>query len=194
MLWEVNLMDLQELLDIFNKGESFGENPKIFMEMRKYIAENRRLLYEMNYTWHDNEDEIRDLFSKIISKSVDESVRITTPFYTDFGKNITIGKNVFINADCKFQDQGGIYIGDDVFIGHSVILATLDHNLDPNNRYLKPAPIHIGNKVWIGSGAIVTRGVTIGEGSVVAAGAVVTKDVPKFTVVGGVPAKKIKSI
>ena len=187
-------MDLQELLDIFNKGESFGENPKIFMEMRKYIAENRRLLYEMNYTWHDNEDEIRDLFSKIISKSVDESVRITTPFYTDFGKNITIGKNVFINADCKFQDQGGIYIGDDVIIGHSVILATLDHNLDPNNRYFKPAPIHIGNKVWIGSGAIVTRGVTIGEGSVVAAGAVVTKDVPKFTVVGGVPAKKIKSI
>ena len=92
-------MDLQELLDIFNKGESFGENPKIFMEMRKYIAENRRLLYEMNYTWHDNEDEIRDLFSKIISKSVDESVRITTPFYTDFGKNITIGKNVFINAE-----------------------------------------------------------------------------------------------
>ena len=73
-------------------------------------------------------------------------------------------------------------------------MATLDHNLDPNNRYLKPAPIHIGNKVWIGSGAIVTRGVTIGEGSVVAAGAVVTKDVPKFTVVGGVPAKKIKSI
>lgn len=194
MLWEVNLMDLQELLDLFNKGESFGENPKIFMEMRKYIAENRRLLYEMNYTWHDNEDEIRDLFSKIISKSVDESVRITTPFYTDFGKNITIGKNVFINADCKFQDQGGIYIGDDVFIGHSVILATLDHNLDPNNRYLKPAPIHIENKVWIGSGAIVTRGVTIGEGSVVAAGAVVTKDVPKFTVVGGVPAKIIKSI
>ena len=185
-------MELQELLDIFNKGGSFGDDPAVFMEMRKYIAENRKLMYEMNYQWHDNEDEIRELFSKIISKPVDDSVRITTPFFTDFGKNITVGKNVFINADCKFQDQGGIYIGDDVFIGHSVILATLVHDLDPDKRYLLPAPIYIENKVWIGSGAIITRGVTVGEGAVVAAGAVVTKDVPRFTVVGGVPAKIIK--
>lgn len=185
-------MELQELLDKFNKGGSFGDDPAIFMEMRKYIAENQKLMHEMNYQWHDNEDEIRELFSKIISKPVDDSVRITTPFFTDFGKNITVGKNVFINADCKFQDQGGIYIGDDVFIGHSVILATLDHDLDPDKRYLLPAPIHIENKVWIGSGAIITRGVTVGEGAVVAAGAVVTKDVPRFTVVGGVPAKIIK--
>lgn len=187
-------MELQELLDKFNSGGSFGDDPAIFMEMRKYIAENRKLMYEMNYQWHDNEDEIRELFSRIISKPVDASVRITTPLFTDFGKNITVGKNVFINADCKFQDQGGIYIGDDVFIGHSVILATLDHDLVPDKRYLLPAPIRIENKVWIGSGAIITRGVTVGEGAVVAAGAVVTKDVPRYTVVGGVPAKVIKHI
>ena len=187
-------MELQELLDKFNSGGSFGDDPAIFMEMRKYIAENRKLMYEMKYQWHDNEDEIRELFSRIISKPVDASVRITTPFFTDFGKNITVGKNVFINADCKFQDQGGIYIGDDVFIGHSVILATLDHDLVPDKRYLLPAPIRIENKVWIGSGAIITRGVTVGEGAVVATGAVVTKDVPRLTVVGGVPAKVIKQI
>lgn len=187
-------MELNELLDIFNSGKTVDNDPAIYMEMGKYIAENRKLMYEMNYQWHDSEAEIRELFAKIIGKPVDESVRITTPLFTDFGKNITIGKNVFINADCKFQDQGGIYIGDDVFIGHSVILATLDHDLDPDKRYLLPAPIHIENKVWIGSGAIITRGVTVGEGSVVAAGAVVTKDVSPFTVVGGVPAKVIKNI
>ena len=82
---------------------------------------------------------------------------------------------MFINADCKFQDQGGIYIGDDVFIGHNVVLATLDHEIDPDKRGIILAPIHIGDKVWIGAGAIITKGVTIGDGSIVAAGAVVKK-------------------
>ena len=91
-------------------------------------------------------------------------------------------------------NKGGIYIGDDVFIGHNVVLATLDHEIDPDKRGIVPAPIRIGNKVWIGSGAIITKGVTIGEGSIVAAGAVVTKDVPGRVIVGGVPAKVIKRI
>ena len=98
-------MELQELLEIFNKGEVI-DNPQVLIEMRKYIAENRRLLFEMNHKWHENEEEITELFSKIIGRPVDASVRICTPFFTDFGKNIRVGKNVFINADCKFQDQG----------------------------------------------------------------------------------------
>jgi acetyltransferase-like isoleucine patch superfamily enzyme len=186
-------MELKELLDIFNQGKVI-DDPEIYIAMRKYIAENRRLLFDMNHNWHENEAEITELFSKIIGKPVDPSVRIATPFYTDFGKNITVGKNIFINSDCKFQDQGGIYIGDDVFIGHNVVLATLDHEIDPDKRGIVPAPIRIGNKVWIGSGAIITKGVTIGEGSIVAAGAVVTKDVPDRVIVGGVPAKVIKQI
>ncbi len=101
---------------------------------------------------------------------------------------------MFINADCKFHDQGGIYIGDDVFIGHNVVLATLDHEIDPDKRGIIPAPIHIGNKEWIGAGAIITKGVTIGDGSIVAAGAVVNKDVSERVIVGGVPSKIIKSI
>ena len=99
---------------------------------------------------------------------------------------------MFINADCKFQDQGGIYIGDDVFIGHNVVLATLDHEIDPDKRGIILAPIHIEDKVWIGAGAIITKGVTIGDGSIVAAGAVVNKDVPERVIVGGVPAKSSK--
>lgn len=186
-------MELQELLDIFNKGEVI-DNPEISIEMRKYIAENRRLLFEMNQKWHEDEGEITELFSKIIGKPVDKSVRICTPFFTDFGKNICIGNNVFINSDCKFQDQGGIFIGDDVFIGHNVVVATLDHEIDPDKRRIIPAPIHIGNKVWIGAGAIITKGVTIGDGSIVAAGAVVNKDVPERVIVGGVPARIIKNI
>ena len=102
---------------------------------------------------------------------------------------------MFINADCKFQDQGGIYIDDGALIGHGVVLATLNHDLDPEKRQqLHPAPIRIGKRVWIGANATVLPGVTIGDNAVVAAGAVVTKDVPADTIVGGVPAKQISTI
>ena len=115
------------------------------------------------------------------------------PFYTDCGKNITVGKNVFINSGCRFQDQGGISIGDGTLIGHNVVLATLNHGISPDERHdLFPAPIHIGKNVWIGANATVLPGVTIGDNTVIAAAAVVTKDVPANVVVAGVPAKVIR--
>ena len=130
-----------------------------------------------------------------LNKEINKSFRLFPPFYTDFGKNITIGKNVFINSCCHFQDQGGITIGDGTLIGHSVVLATINHDLRPSmNRKNHYAPIHIGNHVWIGSNVTILSGVTVGDWSVVAAGAVVTKDVPPMTVVGGVPAKVIRTI
>ncbi len=148
---------------------------------------------ELNTKYHTPE-EIVELMSELTGEEVDESFTLFPPFYTDFGRNIHIGKNVFINACCNFQDQGGIYIGDNTLIGHKVVLATLDHDLNPNDRHLICAPIRIGKNVWIGAGAIITRGVTIGDGAIVAAGAVVTKDVEANTIVGGVPAKFIKKI
>ena len=188
-------MNLEELLEIFDSGEPFGGNPEAYMAMGECIGENRRLLFKLNNEWHEDVSEKSDIFKQITSKSVGEGLRLETPFYTDFGKNITIGNNVFINAGCKFQDQGGIVIGDDVLIGHNVVLATLDHGIEPDKRiFLHPGPIHIGNKVWIGSGAIITKGVTIGDNSIIAAGAVVINDVPSNVIVGGVPAKVIKSI
>lgn len=188
-------MELKELLHHFENGGSFGDDPEIVFSMRKYIQETRRLLFEINNVWHEDESEIAELFSKITAKPVGEGLRIETPFYTDFGKNITVGDHVFINSGCKFQDQGGVYIGDWTFIGHNVVLATLDHDIDPEKRYmLHPAPIHIGNRVWIGSNVVITKGVTIGDNSVIAAGAVVTKDIPANVVAGGVPAKVIKEI
>lgn len=101
---------------------------------------------------------------------------------------------MFINSGCKFQDQGGIYIGDNVLIGHNVVMATINHDLNPYDRHNIYKPILIQDRVWIGSNVVVTQGVTIGEGAVIAAGAVVTKDVEPFTVVGGVPAQIIKKI
>ena len=117
------------------------------------------------------------------------------PFYTDCGKNIHFGNNVFINSGCRFQDQGGIWIGDNALIGHNVVLATLNHDQDPEKRgNLIPSRIVIGKNVWIGANATVLPGVTVGDGAIIAAGAVVNRDVPSNTVVGGVPAKIIKTI
>ncbi|MCA9835795.1 MAG: hypothetical protein KC422_02735 [Trueperaceae bacterium] len=108
---------------------------------------------------------------------------------------MSVGKNVFINSGCRFQDQGGITIGDGAFIGHNVVLATLNHGIAPEKRStIYPAPIVIGQKVWIGSNATVIAGVTLGDNAIVAAGAVVTKDVAANTIVGGVPAKTIKTL
>ena len=124
-----------------------------------------------------------------------ETVGMFPPFYTDFGRNTVVGERTFINAGCKFQDQGGIVIGDDCLIGHNATLCTINHAQDPDRRGdMEFHPISIGNKVWLGANVTILPGVTIGEGAIVAAGAVVNKDVPARTIVGGVPAKVIKKI
>ena len=187
-------MDLKELLEHLNSGDVVGTNKEYVELMRCYSRQAQKLTMEINTKYHEP-DEIAELFSEIIGKPVGEDFGLFPPFYTDFGKNITIGKNVFINAGCKFQDQGGIFIDDGALIGHGVVLATLNHDLDPAKRQqLHPAPIHIGKNVWIGANATVTQGVTIGDNAVVAAGAVVNKDVEENTIVGGVPARFIKRI
>ena len=187
-------MELKELLEYFNTSDTIGENQEAIDLMRFYAREAQKITMEINTEYHEPE-EIATLFSKLIGKPVGEGFGLFPPFYADFGKNITIGKNVFINSDCKFQDQGGIFIDNGALIGHGVVLATLNHDLDPEKRQqLHPAPIRIGKRVWIGANATVTQGVTIGDNSVVAAGAVVNKDVPANTIVGGVPAMIIKTI
>ena len=188
------VMELKELLEHLNSGDVVGTNKEYVELMRCYSRQAQKLTMEINTKYHEP-DEIAELFSEIIGKPVGEDFGLFPPFYTDFGKNITIGKNVFINAGCKFLDQGGIFIDDGALIGHGVVLATLNHDLDQAKRQqLHPAPIHIGKNVWIGANATVTQGVTIGDNAVVAAGAVVNKDVEENTIVGGVPARFIKRI
>lgn len=187
-------MQLEEFLSVLNSGRTVTGGCEAHLFMHEASQEALRITAEINGRYHEPEV-LRDLLSQLMGKPVDETVTVFPPFYTDCGKNITIGKQVFINMGCKFQDQGGIYIGDHVLIGHNVVLATLNHAMAPDRRAdMIPAPIHIGNRVWIGSNATILPGVTIGDGAIVAAGAVVTKDVPACTVVAGVPARKLRTI
>ena len=184
--------DLQKFYDYMKSGKIVEDKMlKVFNELSQ---EALKITMEINNKYHTPE-EIIDLFSKLTEKKVDKTFRLFPPFYTDCGKNITVGKNVFINACCKFQDQGGITIGDGVLIGHNVTLATLNHDENPQKRQnIYPKPIKIGNNVWIGSNATILQGITIGDGAIIGANAVVTKNVKKNTVVAGVPAKVIKEI
>lgn len=187
-------MELNAFLDHLNSGKPVKGGSEAHLCMHRVSQEAMRITAEINSGYHTPE-ELRALFSQLIGRPVDEGFGLFPPFYTDCGKNITLGKNVFINMGCKFQDQGGISIGDEALIGHNVVLATLNHAMAPEDRAtMLPAPIHIGRRVWIGAGAVVLPGVTIGDGAIVAAGAVVTRDVPENTVVAGVPAKILRHI
>ena len=140
-------------------------------------------------------DEIKERLGEIIGVPLDSSTTIFTPFYTNFGRFITIGKNVFINHACSFLDLGGITIEDHVLLGPKVNLITENHPLNiTDRRSLICKPIVVKRNAWIGAAATILPGVTIGENAVVAAGAVVSKNVPDNMIVGGVPAKIIKPI
>lgn len=185
-------MTIKEVIGGFR--EDAEENSERDAYANELFQEAVRIGMELNTKYHTPE-ELREIMSKLIGKRVDSSFRMFPPFYTDFGKNITIGKDVFINSGCHFQDQGGIEIGDGALIGHNVVLATINHDLNPKeNRKNHYAPIKIGAHVWIGSNATILSGVTIGDYAVIAAGAVVTRDVPAMTIVGGVPAKVLKVV
>ena len=187
-------MELDEFLSYMDSGKEVVAGSPVHQCMHRLSQEAIRVTSELNSRYHTSE-EIVELMRKITGRQVDDSFSLFPPFYTDCGKNLKIGKNVFFNSGVKIQDQGGVTIEDGALIGHNVVIATLDHSLDPNHRgNIIPAPIHIGKNVWIGANATICKGVTIGEGAVIAAGAVVTTDVPKNSVFGGVPAKLIKKI
>ncbi len=185
-------MTVQDVIDSFREGAPDNLEWREFTQ--NLFQESIRITMELNNKYHTPE-EIRGIMAELTGKEIDDTFRMFPPFYADFGKNITIGKNVFINSCCHFQDQGGIEIGDGCLIGHNVVLATVNHDLYPeNNRVNHYAPIKLGNSVWVGSNATILAGVTIGDWAVVAAGAVVTHDVPPLTIAGGVPAKVIRTI
>ena len=150
----------------------------------------------LNRLTYDDADQIRAVFSELIGRAVDEGFSLIPPFYTTGGENIRLGRNVFINQNCTLYDLGGIDIGDDVMIGPNVSLITSSHPLEPSQRraFVVAKPIVIERNVWIAAGATIIGGVTIGENSVVAAGSVVTPDVPPNSLVGGNPARLIRTI
>lgn len=187
-------MNINEFLDYVNKGNTIRANSEMHKYMVELSNEAMKITAELNGSYHTSE-EICEIFSRLIGKPVDKSFGMFPPFYTDCGKNINIGKNVFINSCCCFQDQGGITIGDGALIGHKVVMATLNHDFMPERRGdTIPKPIVIGKNVWIGSNSTILGGVTIGDNSIIAAGSLVNKDVPPDMVVAGTPAGVIKSI
>lgn len=186
-------MTLTEFLDYVKTRKPLCGD-EIFRLMNEMSEEARRVTFRLNSAWHSQE-EVRALLSELFGTPVPDTLRVFPPFYSDFGKNIQVGENVFINACCHFQDHGGVTLGDGCQIGHNVVFATLNHGLAPEDRGTTyPAPIVLGRNVWVGSNATILQGVTIGDNAIVAAGAVVTHDVPADTIVGGVPARPIKKI
>jgi acetyltransferase-like isoleucine patch superfamily enzyme len=162
-------------------------------EAWKAFARTLQLSVELNNS--TDTQQMRERLSNIIGSEIDESTTVFVPFHTNFGQHIKFGKNVFVNHACSFLDMGGITIEDNVQIGPRVNITTENHPIDPLKRKdLDLKPVLIKRNAWIGAGATILPGVTVGENSIVAAGAVVNKDVPDNMIVGGVPAKVIKKL
>ena len=185
-------MNVEDIIAGFLSEEDETEEYKRFAS--QLFQDAIRITMRINNEYHTLE-ELITLMSELTGKDVDKSFRLFPPFYTDFGKNITFGKDVFINSGCHFQDQGGITIGDCSLIGHNVVLATINHDLLPcNKRKNHYKPVKIGKHVWIGSNSTVLPGVTVGDWAVIGAGSVVTKDVESYTIVAGNPARMIRKL
>ncbi len=182
-----------EILKKMLAGGIIRRDDPVMREAWKVVLQTQKLIPALNVSTDINM--MRERLSEIIGSPIDKSTTVFIPFYTNFGKHITLGNNIFINHACTFLDMGGITIEDDVQIGPKVNLITENHPVDPSLRkHLDLKSISIKRNAWIGAGATILPGVTIGENSIVAAGAVVNKDVPDNCIVGGVPAKVLKSI
>ncbi|MGY4857278.1 DapH/DapD/GlmU-related protein [Cryobacterium sp. AP23] len=187
-------MELNDLLTALNAARTIEGGSPLHSAMLEVSQGALKITAEMNSGYHEPE-RVRQLLAQLTGRAIDESVTLFPPFYSDFGKNIALGKRIFINSGCKFQDQGGVVIGDDSLIGHNVVMATLNHDLSPTRRAdMHPAPITIGRNVWIGTNATILPGVTIGDNAVVAAASVVTKDIPANAVVVGSPARVVRTV
>lgn len=187
-------MELNDLLSALDAGETIdGESP-LHDVMHRTSQDALRITGELNAGYQEPA-RIRELLSALTGTEVDASVTLFPPLYSDFGKNLRIGRNVFINSGCRFQDQGGVSIGDDTLIGHNAVVATLNHALAPSRRAdMTPAPVTIGRNVWIGANVTILPGVSIGDDAVVAAASVVTRDVPAGALVLGSPARVVRSV
>ena len=185
---------LEKLLTALNAGESIPGGSPHHAAMHAASQEALRITAELNGQYH-SPDEVRSLMSEVTGSQVPQSFTLFPPFSADFGKNIRFGENVFLNSGCRFQDQGGIDIGAGSLIGHNAVITTLNHDMLPSRRAdMHPARVVIGEGVWFGANVTVLPGVRIGDGAVVGAGAVVTKDVPAGAVVVGVPAKQVGTV
>lgn len=187
-------MTLDDLLAALDAGETIPANSPLHAAMHETSQEALRITGELNSGYHEPA-RVRELLAALTAREIDESVILFPPFTSDFGKNLRLGKRVFLNAGCRFQDQGGLEIGDDCLIGHNTVIATLNHGLAPSQRGdLHPSPVVVGRNVWIGANVTILPGVTVGDDAVIAAASVVTKDVPARALVVGSPARVVRTL
>lgn len=187
-------MDLKDFLATVERRELLVAGSEAHQFMHGAAQEALATTAELNGGHHDP-DGVRALLTRLTGEPVPPSVNVFPPLYSEFGRNLHLGEDVFINMGCTFQDTGGIWIGARTLVGHSCIFTTLNHDTDPHHRGdMLPAPIHVGTDVWFGARVTVVPGVTIGDGAIIGAGSVVTRDVPAATIVAGVPARPIRSI
>lgn len=184
-----NISLLQKII-----GKEIVKDSPLFEEIHSVKKNNERLLMMLNADYYPNEEVLKHL-EKITSQKIDLSVKISQPFYSDFGKHIRFGKDIFINQNVTFVDLGGITIEDQVLIGPGSRLITVNHLISPKKRRgIKVEPIYIKKNAWLGANVTVLPGVTIGKNSIVAADSTVTKDVPDNVIVVGSPAKVVREI
>lgn len=187
-------MELEDLLAALDAGERITGNSPLHEVMHRTSQEALRITGELNGGYHEPA-RVRELLGELTGTAIDETVTLFPPLHSDFGKNLRIGRRVFINSGCRFQDQGGVSIGDDALIGHNLVVATLNHPLDPTRRAdLTPAPVVIGRNVWIGANVTILPGVSIGDDAVIGAGSLVTRDVPAGMLAMGSPARVVRPV
>ena len=187
-------MTEEELFKIMNSGTKIKFGSEAHLKMTQLSNRSMKITAEMN-TGYKTNTELRNLMSQLIGREVDEGFGLFPPFFADCPENIHLGKEIFINSGCRFQAQGGIYIGDKCLIGHNTVIATINHEIDPENRRdLIPRRVNIGKNVWIGAGSVILPGVSIGDNSIIGAGSIVNKDIPENSIAVGNPCKVIRKI
>lgn len=186
--------DLSALLAELDAGRTIPGGSALHEVMLETSQQALRITADLNGSYH-SPGQVRALLGELTGRPVPESTTVFPPLRSDFGRNLRIGERVFINSGCAVQDQGGVSIGDGALLGHNVVIATLNHAMDPARRAdLDPAPVHIGADAWIGANVTILPGVSIGDGAVVAAASVVTRDVPPRTLAMGSPARVVREI
>jgi len=182
------------IFERMRRGDLILESDPEYPALYEALLRGMRITGQLNASYHTKE-ETRNIISELTGRKLDETTWIVPPFYTDFGQFIRLGKKVFINNGCTFMDRGGITLEDGVFVGPNVNIITENHAEQPELRHhVYTRPVLVKRNAWLGAAAVILPGVTIGENAIVAAGAVVSKDVPDNTIVGGVPAKPIRKI
>ncbi|MDO5644510.1 MAG: DapH/DapD/GlmU-related protein [Dermabacter sp.] len=187
-------MQFRELREELLSGRRISASSPLFGQLHEAAARAQQVTAHIN-TGYVPQERIRELLSELTGREVPDSVSVFPQFTADFGWNIEFGPGVFLNSGCRFQDQGGITLGEGALLGHNVVLATMGHDERPDRRAdLITAPVSIGKRAWLAANVTVLPGVSIGDDAIIGAGSLVTRDVPAGMIAVGSPARVLRPV